>query len=150
MMKQSNQDTLLQDVLNETTSPEFREELFQTTVRSAQRKRQLRRARNLVLVVVLSLLTVTLPSRRTRVITTAAPPQSSVTIISSRPIAPEMIVASRPQSVMIVETKARKTLIDEIADEELLTLVPGELKFLVWRAPHRAELIVLGEDDTAY
>lgn len=51
------------------------------------------------------------------------------------------VVSTGPTSVEIVSTSASSLNI--VGDEELLELVPGETKLLVWHAPNEAELVIL-------
>lgn len=37
----------------------------------------------------------------------------------------------------------RMSSVEFIGDDELLQIVPGEIKLLVWHAPHKAELVIL-------
>jgi hypothetical protein len=66
-------------------------------------------------------------------------------VVSTRPLQPGRLVTSRPTSVAVVATKPGRVI--EIPDEELLAIIPGETKLLVWHAPGQAELLVLDGDE---
>lgn len=110
-------------------SQDFREQLLEKTLRKARRGRQARRiGRGLVAICLLALaLWWSLP-RQANIQTPAA---SGVAIISTGHTSLELVTTS-PEGLNIV------------GDDELLKLIPGETKLLVWHAPGEAELVIVG------
>ena len=63
-------------------------------------------------------------------------------MVRTQPLPAEYIVITSQGSVVIIPTDAASVAL--VGDEELLDLVPGETKLLVWHAPHQAELVIVG------
>lgn len=108
---------------------EFRAELLEETLRKVRRRRRIQRAGQVCIALALftAALWWTVPRR-----TISAPPSvAALEIIHTQPIRAEQIVTTQASSLVVVE------------DDELLALVPGETKLLVWHAPDRAELVIL-------
>ena len=94
----------------------------------------------------------------------ALPPNTSVhlvrpalQIVSSKPLPASLVVATKPDSVVVVtsspatfvvvETGAIKDPFEEIDDEQLLALAGGHPVALVRQGPHQAELLFLNPED---
>jgi len=57
-------------------------------------------------------------------------------------LALEHIVTTRNDSVTIITSD--KSTVALLEDDQLLDVVPGETKLLVWHGPHEAELVIVG------
>jgi len=122
---------------------EFRDELLATTLRSVRRRRRVRRLGQGLAIAALfaTVLWWSVPPRST-VIAPSASTTPMVKVVYTQPLPPDRIVTSSQASVAIVPTDSATLAF--VGDEELLDLVPGETKLLVWHAPHQAELVILG------
>jgi hypothetical protein len=108
---------------------DFRAQLLEQTLRVVRRKRRRRRCGQVLL---------TLAFFAAALWWTVPRPDP----VQAPAIAALQIVNTRPTSVEIVST--RSSNVELVGDEELLEMVPGETKMLVWHAPGDAELIVVG------
>ena len=122
---------------------EFRDELLATALRSVRRRRRVRRLGQGLAIAALfaTVLWWSVPPRST-VIAPSASTTPMVKVVYTQPLPPDRIVTSSQASVVIVPTDSATLAF--VGDEELLDLVPGETKLLVWHAPHQAELVILG------
>ena len=119
----------------------FREQLLGDTLRRVRRKRQIRHVGQALLTFLIAALVVwsSLPHRATF----NSPPQDAgIQIVHTSRLSAEHLVTTRLDSVAIVSSD--KSTLALLGDDQLLDLVPGETKLLVWHAPHQAELIILG------
>jgi hypothetical protein len=121
-----NDKDLLSMMMEDTA--DFRGDLLDRTLRVVRRKRRVRRAMQVLAAIALlgTALWWTLPR--------LAPMQA--------PASGLQVVSTRQTSVEIVTTGAAK--IETVNDEELLEMIPGKTKLLVWHAPGQAELVVIG------
>lgn len=121
---------------------EFREQLLGQTLRRVRRKRRIRQCGQVLALLALcaSALWWSLPQRTT----TEAPwvAISGLRVVHTQPLSADQIVRTRSDSVVMIATDPSHLLL--VGDEELLALVPGKTKLLVWHAPDRAELVVIG------
>ena len=121
---------------------EFREQLLGETLRRVRRRRRIRHGGQVLamLTIFASVLWWSLPRRSIldAPLTASAGPQ----VIHTQRLAAERIVTSRADSVAMIVTD--KSSVVFVGDEELLELVPGETKLLVWHAPNQAELVIVG------
>ena len=122
---------------------DFRDELLAKTLRSARRRHRVRLWGQTLTIAALfaTALWWSVP-RRATVIAPSASTAPMVKMVYTRPLPPEGIVTSHQGSLTIIPTD--NTNLALVGDEELLDLVPGETKLLVWHAPHQAELVILG------
>ena len=121
---------------------EFRGQLLSETLRRVRRKRRLRQTGQLliILAIVGAAAWWSIPQRT--MLDAPMSSTASVQIVRTFPLPPDRIVASRPDSVAIIGSD--KSTVALLEDEQLLDVVPGETKLLVWHAPHQAELLVIG------
>ena len=119
---------------------EFREQLLGETLGRVRRKRRVRKSGQvlLALAIVGYGMWWTLPPR----LDMTLPADGGVHIVRTQPLPPEQLITTQPGSVNVVSSD-RSTLV-LLEDDQLLDIVPGETKLLVWHAPHQAELVVVG------
>jgi hypothetical protein len=143
-MRLSEQRELLDELLAEES---FWEESLARTIRRARGKRRIRHTQVALVGLAVLVASVMLPLKRNTVIapTTSGDGGAATEVVSTRPLQPGRLVTSKPTSVAVVATKPGRII--EIPDEELLAIVPGETKLLVWYAPGQAELLVLDGDE---
>lgn len=143
-MRRSDESELLADLL---TDEAFREESLARTIQRARGKRRLRHAQVAAVGLAVLLASAMLSLKRNPVTapTTSRDEKAAFELVNTRPLRPGILVSSAKSSAIVVTTKPGS--ITEIADEELLAVVPGETKLLVWHAPGRAELVVLDAEE---
>ncbi len=152
-------ETFLTDVLSGNDSGGDGEMLLQTTLRHVRRRRRWKRAGRPALVaagVMLALVWSLQPFSHVEkpVVAAAKPP---VTIISTQPLPPGMVVETRmgltsvvhstAGNVAIIETRQIPRAWELIDDRQLLALLDGRPAMLVKRGPHEAELIFVSAAD---
>lgn len=122
---------------------DFRDELLATTLRSARRRRRVRRLGQTLAIAALfaTALWWSVP-RRPALVAPSAASTPAVRVVYTQPLRAEYIVTTSQASVAIIPTDTASLAF--VGDEELLDLVPGETKLLVWHAPHQAELVIVG------
>ena len=153
-----NHNPLLDDVLTEAVSPEFRNELLERTLHQVRRRKRVRRLNQ-------GLLTVALSFGVLLAVWKAYFPSSHPTrselpaldVVTSRPVAPSMIVetgigavsliSSSDAHLAVVHSQFGEGLFQEIDDQQLLALLAGRPVALVREAPGRAELLFLDPED---
>jgi hypothetical protein len=139
----------------------FRQVSLQETlvaVRSRRRARIAGRAVALGCVLTLLGLWWSAPKRETASFTGAqrkAAEDPPVQIVRTHRLSPGIAVASctgthtavfsRMEGVAWIETRNAPAEFDRLGDDELLAIAPGELKLIVWHAPHEAELVLVEE-----
>lgn len=118
---------------------EFREQLLGQTLRHARLKRRRRQSGQALLALATGAFALwwAIP----RPATLDAPVTNGVQIVHSRPLPPQQIVTTRQDSVVMISSD--KLSVAMLGDDQLLDLVPGETKLLVWHAPHDAELVIV-------
>ena len=123
---------------------DFRDELLAKTLRSAPRRRRVRRWGQTLTIAALfaTALWWSVPRKPAFVAQPSASGEPAVHLVYTQSLPPECIVTSYQGSVTIIPTD--NTNFALVGDEELLDLVPGETKLLVWHAPHQAELVIVG------
>src|SRR5438105_4064364 len=142
MNERRETERLLNDVLD--GAAEWRGELLAQTLRQVRRRTRVRRARSaLATVALLAIISVAVWRSRPPSSPSARMTKPDLIVIHSRPLEASMIVRTRPDSVNVVassestftlvETGARKSLLREIDDEELLALFAGKAVALVRR-----------------
>ena len=158
MKPESQQHSLLDDVLTEAAPADFERTLFDGTLRAVRRRRRLRQcSRGLAAVGIFAAIAVAvwnalLPTTSVNLV------QPTLHIVSSQPLPASMVVGTKPDSVVVVtsspttfvvvETGAIKDPFQEINDEQLLALAGGRPVVLVRQGPHQAELLFLNPEDT--
>ena len=158
MRPESEQHSLLDDVLTEAAPADFERALLDGTLRAVRRRRRMRRcSRGLAVAGVFAAIVIALwhslwPSTPVRLI------RPALHIVSSQPLPASMVVSTRPNSVVVtssspttfvvIETGAIKEPFQEINDEQLLALAGGRPVALVRQGPHQAELLFLNPEDT--
>ena len=112
---------------------DFRQTLLEETLRTVRRRRRVRRCGQALAGVAMlaAVLLWSLPHQP--VLETQVAAAATMETISTQPLAPEQVVTTSTSGLEMV------------GDEELLKLVPGETKLLVWYAPNQAELVVLDD-----
>ena len=153
-------DPLLEDVLGEAASDEFRAAVLTGTLHEVRRRRTARRWRRGLTAgaILFALGGVALWHRgwAPQITPTVAQPAGLV-VIHSAPLDPRLIVETRPGAVNIVqsegatyavvETGDGRGLFQEIDDDQLLALLSGHPAVLVRRGPGRSELIFVNPED---
>jgi hypothetical protein len=158
MKPESEQHSLLDDVLSETAPADFEHALLDGTLRAVRRRRRIRQgSRGLAAVGVFAAIAVAvwnalLPAPSVNLV----PP--TMHIVSSQPLPASMVVATKPDGAVVVtaspttfvvvETGAIKDPFQEINDEQLLALAGGRPVALVRQGSHQAELLFLNPEDT--
>ena len=120
---------------------DFREQLLGETLRRVQRKRRVRYGGQALLTLIIAGFAIwwSLPHLATF---HSQPHASGVQIVRTIPLSAEQLVTTHPESVVIISSD--KSTLAVLGDDQLLDLVPGETKLLVWHAPHEAELVIVG------
>jgi len=152
------QPGLLDDVLAEAAPADFERVLLEGTLRAVRRRHRTRRlTRGLAVVGACAAIIA--------VVWNALWPFSSVksvrpglSIVSSQPLPPSMIVGTQPGSVVVVSSSAKTVVLvetgsikdpfREINDEQLLALVGKRPAALVRHGTHEAELLFVNPEDT--
>jgi hypothetical protein len=119
---------------------EFREQLLGDMIRRVRRKRRVRKAGQVLfaLAFVGYGLWWTLPPR----LDMTLPAGGGVHIVHSKPLPPDQLITTQAGSVTFVSTD--RSTVALLEDDQLLEVVPGETKLLVWHAPGQAELVIVG------
>jgi hypothetical protein len=151
-------EQLLADVLADGNAGGFREALLTETLGLARRRRHARQAWRavaaLVLVAGLGLLlwrnpapTALIPGKAGRAYTLVlSEPLAAAATVSTQPFAADSIVESS-KNVEVVQTAASGLRPYDLSDSELFALLGSKPVALVRRAPHRAELIFVNQED---
>jgi len=158
MKPESEQNSLLDDVLAETAPAHFERALLDGTLRAVRRQRRMRQCnRGLAAVgvfaaIALAVWNALLPSTSVKFV------RPALHIVSSQPLPASMVVGTKPGSVVVVtsspttfvmvETGSIQDPFQEINDEQLLALAAGRPAALVRQRPHQAELLFLNPEDT--
>lgn len=131
MIRRTDQERLLADVLREEAGSDFHNALLDETLRLARRRRQARLVRRLIGVCAIIALTMTIAIwRRSPVplLETRPPyqltfsrPLPSSCVVSSQPFRTDQIVSSTPASSIVHTTSGRYSV---LGDDELLALAP--------------------------
>ena len=153
-----NHNPLLDDVLAEGVSPEFRNELLERTLHQVRRRKRVRQLNQALLAatlsvgLVLAVWKVYFPSSHS-----AKSELPALDVVTSHPVAPSMIVEtgigkvslirSSDAHLAVVHSQFGEGLFQEINDQELLALLAGRPVALVREAPGRAELLFLDPED---
>ncbi|HKQ36438.1 MAG TPA: hypothetical protein VJ063_00085 [Verrucomicrobiae bacterium] len=116
----------------------FREQSLRQTLRHVSRQRRIRQARRALLTLAMAAVTVwwLLPHGA------ALKSAPHLNIVRTKALSAEQLVTTRQNSVTIISSD--KSSLALVGDDQLLELVPGETKLLVWHAPHQAELVIFG------
>jgi hypothetical protein len=148
---------LLDDVLAEAAPPDFRSELLDRVLGEARYQRK-RRVRNRILgstalvAVLIALAARLLPSYRE-----LPAPKPDPLLVHSQPLNPAVLVATQPQtfllvhstesSVAMVQTSPSELLFSFIGDPELFSMLGGRPAVLVCRGPVDCDLVLLNPED---
>ena len=157
MKPESEQNSLLDDVLTETAPADFEHALLDGTLRAVRRRRRLRRASRGLAVggvfaaIALAVWNALLPTTPVNLV------RPTLHIVWSQPLPASMVVGTKPDSVVVVtssprtfvmvETGSIKDPFQEINDEQLLALAVGRPVALVRQGQHQAELLFLNPED---
>lgn len=159
-MKDKHHDELLNDVLAEVATPEFRAASFEQTLHHARRRKRTRRILQssvavFVLLVGVFFLTPKKPTPAASSIL-ATKPTAPSWVVHSRPLQKEMIVRSETQvgglitssdsSVALIKSAPAEQLFKIIGDEELFSLLDGRPAALV-RHGTNTELVFVNPED---
>lgn len=151
MKRPTDNDSLLDDVLAEAAPPEFRDQLLQTTLRQARRRRQFRRGRLFVLgVAAVSLLGVWVVQQgsrlRTPPVMLVGQPEFPLNIVHTRPLAAAALISTLPAADdMFVATRPGQYCV--IGDDELLALAAPAPVALIRCGPDCAQLVFANPAD---
>jgi hypothetical protein len=147
-------ERLLDEVLGEDVSPDFRAGLLTGTLKQARRRKQFRRwNRGLLMAALVVAAWVWSRKPRTIVEVERAATQKSLEIIMSKPMNPASIIVSSPglakeinssgHGFAIIETDPSIRHFRELDDDQLMALTAGKPSMLVRQGPHEAELLVV-------
>ena len=158
MKPESQQHSLLDDVLTEGAPADFDRALLEGTLGAVRRRRRARQCRHglaaagVFAVIALAVWNAVMPSTSVNLV------RPALHIVSSQPLPASMVVrtrsggvvvvASSPRTFELVETGSIKDPFQEITDEQLLALVGSRPAALVRQGPHQAELLFLNPEDT--
>jgi hypothetical protein len=158
-MKRPNEE-LLNDLLEDSASSEFRASLLDRTLHQVRRRKQMRRltaAAGIGTVAMAMLVPITFWRNLNQPVTASDPAPGKLTIVQSTPLNPSQIVSTRPDSawitgtststVAVVETAVSGRNYIEIDDQQLLALAADRPVALVRHAPGQSELILLNAED---
>ena len=120
---------------------QFREQLLHQTLGHVRRKRRMRRCGQVLLTVAIIAATFWWSVPRRAVVDSPAV-GVGVQVVHTRPLPLEHIITTRNDSVTIITSD--KSTVALLEDDQLLEVIPGETKLLVWHALHEAELVILG------
>jgi hypothetical protein len=151
---------LLDDLLDDSASPEFRTALMDKTLRSARQRKRVRHFKLALGVVALAGIftfmfqemrePVSSPNRIRQPILTAArvPSLNPVRVPGTKPnlFKNNTVLGSSDPTLTVVQT-SESDRPKEINDKELLALAGDEPVALVHQGPHQAELIFLNPND---
>ncbi|MFO1497619.1 MAG: hypothetical protein U1G07_04370 [Verrucomicrobiota bacterium] len=152
---------LLNAVLEETASPDFRADVLARALGQLQRRRRQRLYARGIAVLGAFLaagagLWMSLREGDTAP-TIAATPATAIPMLRSRPLEASAIVHSTANSVALVVTNSRGVrviesasddrAVREVDDDDLLALFKGRAVALVRQGPHEAALVLLDEAD---
>lgn len=151
MKPPADNDPLLDDVLAEAAPPEFRNELLQTTLWQARRRRQFRRGRQVLLgIAMVGLLGVwaarQTPRSKLQTLPVASQSDFPLVIVRTEPLPAEAFVNSAPLTeAAFVTTIAGQYRV--INDEELLALAAPAPVALIRCGPDCAQLVFVNPAD---
>ena len=155
MTKKNDQKRLLDDVLVDEMDAGFHEALLAETLRRARRRRQFRQAQRvgtiLALVAVITAIAVwrnprapviVQPSRGQNYQLTLSQPFPAASIVSTRPLSADQLVASRALA-LVLHTAEMSGNYREVGDDELFALAAPQVVALVRRGPHEVDLVFI-------
>src|SRR5277367_2759247 len=139
---------LLDDLLEDSASPEFRAALMDETLRRARQRKRVRHF-NLALgaVALVGIFAFALQEMREPAVSLTQVPQIRQPIVSATPaplLNPVQVVSTKMDSTLSVVQTSELDRPKEINDKELLTLLADKSVALVRYAPNRMELISFG------
>jgi hypothetical protein len=141
---------LLDDLLEDSASPEFRAALMDKTLRSARQRKRVRHF-NLALSVIafVGIFAFAFQEMREPAISLTQIPQARQPIVSGTPppLNPVQVVSTKMDSTLAVVQTSEADRPKEIDDKELLTLLADKSVALVRYAPNRTELISFGANN---
>ena len=161
MNQEPDNGLLLNDVLAEAASPDFREALLGETLRLARRRRRWRQTRRVAgIIVTLALLGIfvwqnNLPQQPVALMPVAKAKVKSYQLVHTQPLSAGAIVTTRPLSAdrFVASAATIETLqttagnFRVINDNELLALVASRPAALVRVGPHSEELVFVDPAD---
>ena len=146
-------EQLLNDLLSDTTSPEFRAALLDQTLREARQRQRARRfkmvlsAAALAGVFAFTLLEMPLPTkapnqiRKKDLSMVNSQKSNALQFVTTKPDTIETIASTDHFSTLVVVRTTESARPKEIDDKQLLSLLSEQQVALVYQGPHRAELI---------
>lgn len=150
MIRRTDQERLLTDVLQEETGDGFHEALLGETLRLARRRRQVRLVQRVggVFAILAVTAAITVWRRPHTPVLEARPPAPAYRLALSQPLPTSCVVSSRPLRAdqVVVSTLASRVVhttagrYQVLGDDELLALAPQPAA-LVRRGPHEVELV---------
>ncbi len=153
-------DPLLNDVLNEAASPDYRAAVLSGTLHEARRRQSTRHRLRVALAgaCVLAVAGIALWQHgRPLPIGPAVTQLPGLVVVHTAPLDPKLVVETRPGSVNVVqsagatyalvETGDGRGLFQEINDDQLLALLSGHPAVLVRRGPGQSELVFVNPED---
>ncbi|MDB6066914.1 MAG: hypothetical protein JWR26_3122 [Pedosphaera sp.] len=158
MKNESDPERLLNDILADAVPPDFRAELLDRTLNSVRRRRRQRQwgqgllAATIILGASFMLWRTNVPKHSSE----SGQPSAigDLSMVSSSPLKPSMLVESAPGSVqivssfnstaaMLVETGVSDPSLQLLNDQELLAFMGGKPAIIVRESPRHAELLVV-------
>jgi hypothetical protein len=157
MNEPEHSDRLLNDVLEDGTSPEFRASVLERTLREVRRHRRVRKARRGALIAA-SLLSVSIAIWRSVGPNSLIRPGAACELVPTQPLPAAQVVETKDGAAKVIMTAASNAPIEfgtlpeggrftEFNDSDLLNLLAGKPVALVRLAPHQAEIVFLNPDD---
>ena len=163
MKPSSHPEQLLEDVLAEGVTPEFRARLLEETLQQVRHRRSGRRRRHALVAVAICLSAVFLalkarqPDGHSSSAQLTSPQAQPAWLVSSQPLPVSMVVessaasveaaTSTPGALAIVETPVGKKSFRDIDDPELLAMLAGRPVALVRQPGQPAEILFLDPAD---
>ena len=139
---------LLDDLLEDSASPEFRAALMDKTIHSARQRKRVRHFNLALGVIALAgIFAFTFREMREPAVSLTQIPRTRQPIVSATPapsLNPVQIVSTKMDSTFAVVQTSELDRPKEINDKELLTLLADKSVALVHYAPNRTELVSFG------
>jgi hypothetical protein len=139
---------LLDDLLEDSASPEFRAALMDKTLHSARQRKRVRYFNLALGVVTLAgIFAFTFQEMREPAVSLTQIPQIRQSIVSATSVPllnPVQVVSTKMDSTLVVVQTGESDRPKEINDKELLALLADKSVALVRYAPNRTELISFG------
>jgi hypothetical protein len=148
---------LLDDVLADAASPDFRADLLRLTLQEVQSRTHRRRRNGELLAAACLLLVLAVAARLLSPPNAPKPGPDNPLVVHSRPLDARMLVATQPSgpslarcsasAIAFIRTAPTERTFDLIGDDQLLALLGGRPAALVRHGPATAELVFLNPTD---